>query len=354
MTAIRFQPNPSPSPLPDFEGLPFGRRFTDHMFLCEWTRPDGWENPRVVPYGSVPLDPAAAVLHYAQEVFDGFKAFRGADGKVRLFRLADHARRMADSARRLSLPEIPGELFTDGVKALVHADSRWVPPVEGTSLYIRTNLFATEGFLGVRPADRCLFSIIASPSGPYFSGGRMTPLRLKAEGRYTRAAPGGLGAAKTAANYAASLLAAEEAKKSGCDQVLWLDNREHRFLEEAGTMNLFVVLDGEIVTPPLTGTILPGVTRASAIRLMRRMELNVTERPVSLDELRRASASGTLRELFGTGTAASVAPVGELVTDEGPIRFPDAPGPVALRLFRELTAIQYGHAPDTEGWLTEV
>ncbi len=354
MTSIGFQPNPSPAPLPDFEGLPFGRRFTDHMFLSEWTAAGGWQNPRVVPYGPLALDPAASVLHYAQEVFDGFKAFCGADGKVRLFRLDDHARRMADSARRLSLPEIPGGLFRDAVKALVRADSRWVPPLEGTSLYIRTNLFATEGFLGVRPAERCLFSIVASPSGPYFSGGRMTPIRLKAEERYTRAAPGGLGAAKTAANYAASLLAAQEAKKSGCDQVLWLDSREHRFLEEAGTMNLFVVLDSGIVTPPLTGTILPGITRDSALALLRRMELNAAERPISLDELREASDAGKLRELFGTGTAASIAPVGELVTEEGTIRFPGAPGPVALRLFRELTAIQYGRSPGPEGWLTEV
>jgi branched-chain amino acid aminotransferase len=341
-------------PRPQDAELVFGRTFTDHMGLIDYEAERGWFDARIVPYGVLPLDPAAAVLHYGQAMFEGLKAFRGADGKVRLFRVDRHCRRMSDGAGRLCMPAIDVELMREVILGLVRADSVWVPSAAETSLYLRPTLIATEPFLGVRPSKRYLFFLIASPVGPY-SGEAFQPARIWVEDRFVRAAPGGLGGVKAGANYVASLLAAEEAKKRGYAQVLWTDAHEHRYLEEVGTMNMIVRIKDEFVTPPIEGTILSGVTRDSIITLLRDWGLAVSERAVGMEEIISAHKRGDLREMFGCGTAAVITPVGELgwkgesLTING-----GQPGEIARRLFDSITAIQYGRAPDRHKWMTPV
>jgi branched-chain amino acid aminotransferase len=353
-SGVRVEVAPTRKARPADADLVFGRLFTDHMALTDWQEESGWTDPRVVPYGPFTLDPAAAVFHYGQEIFDGLKAFRAADGAVRLFRADRHCRRMASGAARLCLPAIDPDLMLALLKTLVRIDRDWVPAAPGTALYLRPTLIATEPFLGVRPSRQCLFFIIGSPVGSYH-GPAFAPAKIWVEDRYVRAAPGGLGAVKAGANYVASLLAAEEAKRRGYAQVLWTDAVAHRHLEEVGTMNLVAVIGDEVVTPALDGTILGGVTRDSVLTLCRDWGLRVGERRLAIEELLEAERQGTLKEVFGCGTAAVITPVGELGWREQRLIINDGqPGPLATRLFQAITDVQYGRAPDVHGWMTPV
>ena len=342
-------------PRPQETELAFGRVFTDHMALVDYEADKGWHNPRVVPYAAIQLDPAAAVLHYAQEMFDGMKAFRGADGKVRFFRIDRHSKRLHDGADRLCIPPVDPELARAAIVALVSADRDWVPSAPGTSLYLRPTIIATEPFLGVRPAKRYLFFTIASPVGAYHGAEAFSPARILIEDKYVRSSVGGLGAVKAGANYIASLKAAEEAKARGYAQVLWTDAEEHTYLEEVGTMNLVVRIGDEFVTPPLGGSILAGVTRDSVMTLLREWGFTAHERPIGMEEIIAAHRAGTLREVFGCGTAAVITPVGALGWKGETIMINGGrPGEAAGRLFEAITAIQYGRAPDKHGWMTEL
>lgn len=340
----------SPRPRPAEDALGFGKHFADHMLLVEWHEGKGWVDARIVPYGPLPLDPAASVLHYGQAMFEGLKAYRLVDGQVALFRPDRNARRMATGAERLSMPAIDETLFVQGIAQLVALDRDWVPSAPGTALYIRPTLIATEPFLGVRASKSYLFYVITGPVGAYYAGG-LKPVRIWVERERVRAVRGGIGAAKAAANYVASLRVAEEARERGCDQVLWLDAIDHEYVEEVGTMNLAVVIDGTIITPALGGSILPGTTREALLTLARDWGLPVEERPLSITELRQAHAKGTLQEVFGMGTAAVVSVVGTLVDPDGDLVINGGePGPIAQRLYDGLTRIQYGIDPDPRGW----
>jgi branched-chain amino acid aminotransferase len=341
-------------PRPKDAELGFGTVFTDHMFVANFQEEKGWYDPRVEPYGPFPMDPAAAVLHYAQAIFDGLKAFRGVDGKVRLFRPQKHVERMNGSAKRLCIPALDPELGLESLTRLVAIDRDWVPSLVGTSLYIRPTIVADEPFLGVRPARSYLYYVILSPVGAYYPEG-MAPVKILVVDKYVRAVEGGVGGAKTGGNYAASLFASDEAKHAGYTQVLWLDGRERKYLDEVGTMNIMVKIGDEVITPPLTGTILPGVTRDSVLTLLREWKVPVSERQVSIDEVVAAHRTGQLAEVFGTGTAAVISPVGELaykgekmVINGGRI------GPLTQRLYDAIVDIQYARVPDTRGWTVEV
>jgi len=360
-TAAQFPLTPSASPVADerraeiLAAPGFGRFFTDHMATATWTTDGGWRDAGVVPYGPLVLDPAAAVLHYAQEVFEGLKAYRHADGSVWTFRPEANAARMARSARRLALPEVPEEMFLAAIAELVAADQAWVPTGGESSLYLRPFMVATEAFLGVRSAREVKFMVIASPAGAYFPGG-VEPVSIWLSQDYTRAALGGTGSAKCGGNYAASLAAQEEAQAHGCDQVCFLDAGEHRYVEELGGMNLYFVHDdGGIVTPELTGTILEGITRLSIMDLAEDLGHEVTERRISIDEWREGVASGRITEVFACGTAAAVTPVGKLVSPDGELSHgTGAAGEVTMAIRGALLDIQYGRAQDTHGWLTRL
>ncbi|WP_289019823.1 branched-chain amino acid aminotransferase [uncultured Ornithinimicrobium sp.] len=333
----------------------FGNVFTEHMAMIEWDKGQGWHDARVAPYGPIPLDPSAAVFHYGQEIFEGLKAYRHEDGTVWTFRPERNAERLNASARRLALPELPPTMFLDAIKEVVRLDQAWVPPAGSgeTSLYIRPFMIATEEALGVRPSNRALFSVICSPAGAYFAGG-LKPVSLWVSEKYVRAAPGGTGAAKCGGNYAASLASQAEGIENGCDQVVFLDAQEHLAVEELGGMNLFFVYaDGRIVTPELTGTILPGVTRSSLIELARERGLTVEERRFIIDEWRDGVASGQISEVFACGTAAVITPVGRLAWNGGELTMPDT-HEVSLSLRQELLDIQYGRAEDRHGWLYQL
>jgi branched-chain amino acid aminotransferase len=341
-------------PKPPEDALGFGRYFTDHVFVMDFAPDRGWHDPRIVPNEPLGLEPAAAVLHYAQAVFDGLKAFRGADGRVRSFRLDDHCHRFNRSAKRLCMPPIDAGWLHESIVELIRVDQEWVPRGAGTALYIRPTMIASEAFLGVRPAERYTYFVLLSPVGAYY-GAKRDPVKIWVEMRHVRAAPGGLGSVKAAANYAASLPAAEEAKQRGFDQVLWLDALEHRWIEEVGTMNLFVRIGDEVLTPPLDDTFLAGMTRDSVLALLRDWGTKVTERRVSIDELRHAHAHGELAEVFGTGTAAVISPVALLGVPDGALTIGDGKaGPVAKRLSEALTGIQYGRAQDRHGWMVPI
>ncbi len=330
----------------------FGTRFTDHMVSIDWSEDKGWHDAQVLPYGPIPLDPAASVLHYAQEIFEGLKAYRHPDGSMALFRPDANARRFNASARRLAMPELPEDLFVEAIRQLVRADKDWFPTVEGGSLYLRPFMIATEAFLGVRPAKQYKFLVIASPAGNYFKSG--APAVSIWVSDYTRAAPGGTGAAKCGGNYAASLVPTAEAFAQGHDQVLFLDAAEHKWIEELGGMNLFFVFaDGSLITPPLTGTILPGITRDSLLTLAREEGLTVREERYSLDQWRADAASGQLVEVFACGTAAVVTPVGKVADRNGDFTIGSGgPGQLTGKLKARLTAIQRGEAPDSHGWVS--
>lgn len=329
----------------------FGVHFTDHMVDVCWSVKGGWHRPRVQPYGPISLDPAAAVLHYGQEIFEGMKAYRHADGSIWTFRPEENARRMQRSARRLALPELPVEFFIDALHQLIAVDGDWVPSAPETSLYLRPFMFAKEAFLGVRAAHKVAFYVIASPAGAYFSGG-VAPVSIWLSTNYTRAGKGGTGAAKAGGNYAASLLPQEEAAKQGCQQVLFLDAEEGRFVEELGGMNVVLVYrDGTLVTPD-SETILEGITRDSILRLAEDRGYRVDRRRVTLDEWREGVESGDITEMFACGTAAVVTPIGELKGEGFSIGSPDAvPGELTMSLREELTGIQYGKAEDRHGWM---
>ena len=351
---IRITKAPTLKKKPKDSELGFGIIFTDHMFVANFQEEKGWYDPRVEPYAPIPLDPAAAVLHYAQAVFDGLKAFRGVDGKLRLFRPQKHVERLNNSARRMCIPPLDPELALQSIVTVVQTDGEWVPRMLGTSLYIRPAIIASEAFLGVRPARSYVYFVILSPVGAYYPEG-MAPVKIRVEERYVRAVEGGLGGAKTGANYAASLMAGEEAKHQGFTQVLWLDGVHRRYIDEVGTMNIMVKIGDEVITPPLTGTVLPGVTRDSVLTLLRDWGLRASERQVGIDEVMAAHRAGTLTEVWGTGTAAVISPVGELaykgetmVINGGKI------GPLTQRLYDAIVGIQYGQAPDPHGWTLEV
>ncbi len=333
----------------------FGNHFTDHMFLTEWTPDQNWHDPRVVPYGPLQLDPATAVLHYAQEIFEGLKAYSHADGSVWLFRPEANGERLQRSAHRLALPELPLEWFLGSIRALVETDRAWVPSGEEKSLYLRPFMFASEVFLGVRPSQHVTYSVIASPAGAYFTGG-IKPVSIWLSEQFSRAGAGGTGAAKCGGNYAASLLPQQEAASHGCAQVAFLDAVEHRWIEELGGMNLyFVHADGSIVTPALSGSILEGVTRDSILQLARDLGHEVVERKVSIDEWREGVADGTITEVFACGTAAVITPVGTLKWNGGEVTAGDGElGKVTGAIRQALVDIQYGRAEDPHGWMTRL
>jgi branched-chain amino acid aminotransferase len=330
----------------------FGKHFTDHMITATWTAGQGWHDAGLVPYGPIALDPASAVLHYAQEIFEGLKAYRHADGSIWAFRPEANAERMARSARRLALPELPVEDFVASIELLVRTDAAWVPTAEESSLYLRPFMFASEAFLGVRPANEVKYLLIASPVAAYFAGG-VKPVSIWLSTQYTRAARGGTGAAKCGGNYAASLAPMVEAAERGCEQVCFLDAIEQTWVEELGGMNVyFVRADGTLVTPESSGTILEGVTRSSILQLGKELGLNIEERRVSIDEWRDGVASGEITEVFACGTAAVITPVGRLVWEDGAVGDPDAPtGPVTSQIRKRLVDVQYGRAEDTHGWM---
>jgi branched-chain amino acid aminotransferase len=328
----------------------FGKVFTDHMVDICWSEKGGWHRPRVQAYGPIALDPAAAVLHYAQEVFEGLKAYRHADGSIYTFRADQNAARMQRSAKRLALPELPAEYFIDSLKRLISVDAGWVPSGAETSLYLRPFMFAKEAFLGVRPAAKVNYYVIASPAGAYFSGG-ITPLSIWLSTKFTRAGHGGMGQAKTGGNYASSLVAQAEAYDNGCQQVLFLDAEEGKYLEELGGMNVVLVTkDNKLITPD-SDSILEGITLASILQLAKDRGYEVEQRPVSIDEWRDGVTSGEIVEAFACGTAAVIVPIGELKNADLTITMPDVADSVALSLREELTGIQYGRVADTHGWM---
>ena len=333
----------------------FGVHFTDHMFMVEWTPESGWHDARVTPYAPLTLDPATAVLHYAQEIFEGMKAYRHEDGSVWTFRPEMNAERMVRSSQRLALPELPVPDFVASVDALVRADERWVPdPAGEKSLYIRPFMFASETFLGVRPSKHVTYMVIASPAGAYFAKG-LKPVTIWLSEEYSRAGVGGMGAAKTGGNYASSLVAQQEAIDNGCDQVAFLDTVDRKWVEELGGMNLYFVHDdGTIVTPELSGSILEGITRDSIIELAGKLGHSVVERKFSIDEWREGVASGRITEVFACGTAAVVTPVGTLKWRGGEVGNSDDIGPVTTQVRQALVDIQYGRAEDTFGWMHRV
>jgi branched-chain amino acid aminotransferase len=351
---IKIERTTQPRPRPIDEKYGFGRHFSDHMFVADHSSDKGWHSSRVVPYQPLQLDPGAAVLHYGQSLFEGMKAFFGADDKIRLFRPEMNWKRLQEGAARLCMKAPPLEIFKEGLLALVETDRDWIPTKSGTALYLRPTLIANEPFLGVRPSDSYIYYVIASPVGGYY-GENSEPVKIWVEREYSRAAPGGIGAAKAGGNYASSLLAATEAKKRGYAQVLWLDACEKKYVEEVGTMNVFFLIGDRLVTPPLGGTILPGVMRDSVIQLMEARKRPVDVRPVSFEELQTAHQSGELKEVFGSGTAASISPVGALGTESGLMVINDGKqGPLATELYGYFNDLQYGRIQDEMGWTLEL
>ena len=342
-------PKAKPSPV----NLKFGSVFTDHMFLMEYSD-NKWSEGKIVPYGPLILEPAAAVLHYAQESFEGLKAYKSKDGRVLLFRPEMNARRAALTNDRMCIPLVDEGMYVEAIKATVSVDKGWIPDKDGYSLYIRPIFIANEPFIGVRASNRYLFMIILSPVGSYYEGG-LAPTKLLVEDEYVRAARGGTGYSKVGGNYAAAMKAQEKAHLKGCDQVLWLDGIERRYVEEAGTSNAFFVMDDEIITPPTGETILAGVTRNSVIALLMKWGYKVTERRIEIDEVFSACRSGKLLEMFATGTAAVISPVGELIWKDGGNIINDRKiGELSQKLYTELYGIQTGEVEDYMGWTVEV
>lgn len=339
---------------PEHTELGFGNFFTDHMFIMTWSKADGWHNARIQPYQNFSIDPAAMVFHYGQAIFEGLKAYRAPNGETLLFRAGDNFKRMNRSAIRMCMPRVPVQRMLQVIKALIYLDRDWVPSGEGATLYLRPTMIASEPSLGLRPSENYLFFILASPVGAYYSEG-FNPVKIFVEDKYVRAVQGGVGEAKTAGNYAASVKALTEAQQKGYSQVLWLDAIKHKYIEEVGTSNVFFVIDDELITPPLAGTILPGITRDSVIRLARDWGLKVSERPVSIDEVIETAENGKLQESFSTGTAAVISPLGELVYQGKTITVNNGEtGKISKKLFDELQNIQFGRQEDTHGWTLRI
>jgi len=350
MLNISINRTSTPKEKPDYSNLGFGKIFTDHMFIMNYTEGKGWYDPRIVPYGKISLDPSAMVFHYGQEMFEGMKAYYGVDGKIRLFRPDMNAKRANASNERLCIPQIPEEDFVQAVSELVKIDADWIPKNEGTSLYIRPFVIATDEFLGVAPSKNYLFIIILSPSGAYYASG-LNPVGIWIEDDYVRAVKGGIGYAKTGGNYAASLAAQEKAHADGYSQVLWLDGVERKYIEEVGAMNIFFKINGVVTTPMLNGSILPGITRNSVLAICRHWGLPVEERRISVDELLAAQANGTLEEVWGTGTAAVISPVGKLRYKDTVMTIGDGGiGELSQKLYDTVTGIQWGKVEDELGW----
>ena len=349
MLDIKVTKTAAPKPKPEGD-LGFGRIFTDHMFMMNYTEGRGWHDPRIQPYGELSLSPASMVFHYGQEMFEGMKAYKGKDGEVYLFRPEMNGARLNATNQRLSIPQLPVEDFVQAVSAIVKHEADWVPSDPGTSLYIRPFIIATEPFLGVEPSKEYLFIIILSPSGSYYTGGAK-PVGIWVEENYVRAVRGGVGFAKVGGNYAASMAAQAEAKAAGYAQVLWLDGVERKYIEEVGSMNIVFKIDGKVVTPALNGSILPGITRNSIITLCQDWGLPVEERAISIDELTEAAGTGKLEEAFGVGTAAVVTPVGKFCYKGEVFTVADEEaGPLSQRLRDALVGIQTGQAEDKHGW----
>lgn len=338
----------------DESKLVFGRMFTDRMFIAEWKEGQGWVDARIEPYGPFSLDPSALVLHYAQEIFEGLKAYKWEDGSIALFRPEMNARRFNHSADRLCMPTVPEDLFLEGIDELVRLESDWIPTSPGTSLYIRPTMIAVEPVLGVKPSDHYYFYVILSPVGAYYSGG-FNPVKIMVEDKYVRAVKGGTGDAKTGGNYASSLKAGLEAKKKGFDQVLWLDGMERNYIEEVGAMNMFFAYGNCVVTAPLEGSILNGVTRNSVVSLAGQLGFTVEERKISIDTIMADIANGKITEAFGSGTAAVITPVGALCYKEHTATIGNGGvGTLTQKLYDTITGIQTGQLPDHFGWVKKL
>jgi branched-chain amino acid aminotransferase len=341
-------------PKPDETNLGFGTKFTDHMFSMDYAPDKGWHHPRIEPYAPIAMDPATMVLHYGQGVFEGLKAYRTASGRIQLFRPRDNFRRLNRSNDILCIPRLDESFALEALKALLKIEQDWVPRVPETSLYIRPTIFASDPFLGVRASHTYRFFIILCPVGAYYPEG-FNPVKILVEQEHVRAVPGGTGEAKTLGNYAASLLAGQKAHDAGFTQVLWLDGVERKYIEEVGAMNIFFVIDGEIITPALQGSILPGITRDTVLQLGRMWGLNVSERRISIDEVLKAQGTGKLQEVFGSGTAAVISPVGQIkYADRLTTVGNGQVGPLAKRFYKAITDIQYGRAEDPKGWVAPV
>lgn len=355
MYNIRIEKTAAPKQKPGADDpLKFGTIFTDHMFVCDYIEGQGWVDPRIVPYQPLALDPSCMVFHYGQEMFEGLKAYKSEDGRTLLFRPDKNWERAKNSNQRLCMPEIPKELFLQALNDLVKLDADWIPTKPGTSLYIRPFMFATDPFLGVRPSNTYKFLIILSPVGAYYESG-LDPVKIWIEDEYVRAVRGGIGEAKTGGNYVASLAAQVKAHDEGYAQVLWLDGVERKYIEEVGAMNIFFKINGTVVTPQLNGSILPGITRRSAIELYREWGIPVEERKISVDEIVEAARTGAMEECFGTGTAAVVSPVGELRYENEKMSITGGKiGPVTQRIYDTITGIQLGKIEGPEGWSVEV
>lgn len=343
-----------PKPKPDPQNLVFGTQFSDHMFEMTYNPDQGWHDGKIVPYAPIILDPSTAIFHYAQGMFEGLKAYRAEDGRILLFRPEKNAQRTTVTNERICIPALEEDLVVEAIKAVVDVDRDWVPDAEGTSLYIRPFIIATEPYLGVRPSSTFKLYIILSPVGPYYQGG-MKPTKILVEDKYVRAMVGGTGFAKVGGNYAASLKAQEEAIKKGYAQVLWLDGIKREYVEEIGTSNAFFKIGGEVITPPLSGTILPGITRDSVLHLLRHWGIKTTEKKFKIQDVYEAHAAGKLEEVFATGTAAVISPVGELCwKDQAIVINNNEIGELSRKLYNELTAIQYGKAMDEFGWVVKI
>ncbi len=339
---------------PDDAKLGFGSIFTDHMFNMDYNPQDGWHNPRIEPYASIDMDPATMVLHYGQAVFEGLKAFRTESGAIQLFRPKNNFKRMNNSSRLICIPDIDEAFALDALKQLLVIEKNWVPSASETSLYIRPTIIAMDPFLGVRASDTYRFFIILSPVGAYYAEG-FNPVKIWVTKNHVRAVRGGVGEAKTPGNYAASLFAADQAHKHGYTQVLWLDGIEQQYIEEVGAMNIFFVIDDELITPMLSGSILSGITRGTVIALAKMWNLKVAERKISITEVMDAHASGKLKEIFGSGTAAVISPVGELNYNEKVITVGGGKvGPMANKFYKAISDIQYGKAQDPAGWIEPI
>nr|WP_295680994.1 branched-chain amino acid aminotransferase [uncultured Lachnoclostridium sp.] len=355
MLNIRYEKTTAPKELPTADNpLKFGTIFTDHMFLMDYEEGKGWHDARIVPYGPISLEPSAMVFHYGQEMFEGLKAYKAEDGRTLLFRPNKNAERANNSNKRLCMPTMPEEDFVDAVKAVVKIDERWIPTKPGTSLYIRPFIIATDPFLGVRPSHRYLFAIILSPVGAYYPEG-LNPVKIWIEDEYVRAIKGGIGEAKTGGNYVASMASQVKAHEEGYSQVLWLDGKERKYIEEVGAMNIFFKINGKVLTPELNGSILPGVTRDSVLTLCKLWNVPVEERKISVEELYEASKDGSLEEVFGTGTAAVISPVGHLRFEDHVLMVGDGGiGELSQKIYDTITGIQLGKIEDTLGWTVEV
>ena len=354
MEQIKVTLTDKPKQLPDFNDLPFGTYFSDHMFVMNYVAGEGWINPRIVPYGPFELDPSCMVFHYAQEIFEGLKAYRTADGTIQLFRPYENFKRLNNSADRLCIPKVDVDFCVEALKQLVEIDKRWVPTVENASLYIRPFVFATDHHVGVHASHTYTFCIILSPSGSYYKEG-INPVSIMIEDEDVRAVKGGTGFTKCGGNYAASIRAGEKAAAQGFSQVLWLDGVHRKYIEEVGSMNIMFKIDGTVITPELQGSVLPGITRKSILQVCREWGLPVEERPITIDELIESIEAGKVEEIWGTGTAAVVSPVGEVaykgkeyVINDGKI------GDLTQKLYDELTSVQWGKKEDTRDWIVKV